>query len=194
MYSCWLWTKDFESFQKTRWMKDKDLSCYWCYCCHRCRLDYFQLFSSFLHSLDKYLMTLNFNNIFILHFDIFSQLALKRRFHFAIHLEQIVQAVALYDRCTFFVSIAQTWWLEAEMWAHHQWWLIEVDKDHVDNNHCKIKLRENLVRVKTEEIAVYSKEKRREIIYQDSLVALDTKIHSISLQVASSLRCFSKTL
>jgi len=60
-------------------------------------------------------MTLNFNNTFILDFDIFSQLALKRRFYFAIRLEQIVQAVALYDRRAFFVSIAQTWWLEAEM-------------------------------------------------------------------------------
>jgi hypothetical protein len=58
-------------------------------------------------------MTLNFNNIFIPNSGIFSQLALKWRFDFAIRLEQIVQAVALYGRCAFFASITQTWWLDA---------------------------------------------------------------------------------
>ena len=43
-------------------------------------------------------MTLDFKNTFILDSDVFSRLALKRRFYFAIRLEQIVSAVVLYGR------------------------------------------------------------------------------------------------
>jgi len=94
-------------------------------------------------------MTLDSNNTSIPGFGISSQLALERRFHFAIRLEQIVQAVALYGRRAFSASIAQTWWLEAGVWAHRRWWSVEVDGGHVDGNHREMELRGDLVRVKT---------------------------------------------
>ncbi len=188
IYSYRLRTKDCEEFRKTRWMKDNDLLRYWCHC--RRRLDHSQPFSSFLRSLDKLLMTLNFNSIFIFDSDIFSQLALKWRFDFAIRLEQIVQAVALYDRCAFFASITQPWWLDAEAWAWS--WLIEVNEDHVDCSHHEIESRENLVNMKTVKIAACSKGKRRGIICRGPLVALGTKARSISLRATQSLRCFTE--
>jgi len=92
-------------------MEGKGLPCYWCHCRRRRRLDCSQPFPSFLHPLDKFLMTLDSNNTSIPGSGISSQLALERRFHFAIRLEQIVQAVALYGRRAFSASIAQTWWL-----------------------------------------------------------------------------------
>lgn len=113
-------------------------------------------------------MTLNVDNTFIPDSDIFSQLVLKRRFHFAMRLEQIVQAVALYGRRAFSVSITQTWWLEAEAWAHHRWWSVEVDEGHVDGSHRGIELRGDLVNVKTVEIAAYSKGERREGLYVET--------------------------
>ncbi len=137
-------------------------------------------------------MTLDSNNTSIPGFGISSQLALERRFHFAIRLEQIVQAVALYGRRAFSASIAQTWWLEAGVWAHRRWWSVEVDGGHVDGNHREMELRGDLVRVKTEEIAAYSKGERRGIIYRGPLAALGTKVHPIPLRAAPSLRCSSK--
>jgi len=113
-------------------------------------------------------MTLNADNTFIPDSGISSQLVLERRFHFAMRLEQIVQAVALYDRRAFSASITQTWWLEAGAWAHHRWWSIEVDGGHVDDSHREIELRGDLVNVKTVEIAIYSKEERREGLYVET--------------------------
>ena len=155
MYSRRLRTKGFEGFRKARWMEGKGLSCYWRHC--RRRLDYSQPFPSFLYPLDKFLMTLNCSNTFIPGSGISSQLALERRLHFAIRLEQIVQAVALYGRRAFSASITQTWWLEAGAWAHCRWWSVEVDGGHIDGSHRGIELRGDLLNMKTMEIAAYSK-------------------------------------
>jgi hypothetical protein len=85
VYSCRLRAKGCRGFRKTRWMESKGLPHYWCHC--RRRPNCSQPFPSSLHPLDKFLMTLNFNNTFIPGSGIFSQLALKRRFDSAIRLE-----------------------------------------------------------------------------------------------------------
>jgi hypothetical protein len=188
VYSYRLRTKGCGGFRKTRWMEGKGLPRYWCHC--RRRPDCSQPFPSFLRPLDKFLMTQNSNNTSIPGSGISSQLALKRRFDFAIRLEQIVQAVALYGRCAFSASITQTWWLDAGAWARS--WLVEVDGGHVDGSHRGIELRGDLVNMETVEIAACSKGERRGIICRGPLAALGTKAHPIPLRATQSLRCSSE--
>ena len=138
-------------------MEGKGLPRYWCYCRHR--RDCPQPFPNFLHPLDIFLMTLNSNNTSVPNSAISRNLVLKRRIDFAIRLERIGQVVALYSRCTFSVSITQTWWPKAGAWAWS--WLVEMDGSHVDCSHRGIKLRGDLVNMKTAEIAAYSKGERR---------------------------------
>lgn len=93
VYSCRLRTKGCDGFRKTRWTEGKGLPRYWCH--GRRRPDCSLPFPSFLHPLDKFLMTLNSNNTSIPHSGISSQLALERRLDFAIRLERLVPPVAL---------------------------------------------------------------------------------------------------
>ena len=51
-----------------------------------------------------------------------------------------------------------------------------MNEDYVDDSYREIKLRKSFVNMKTVKIAVFFKEKRRKIIYRNSLAVLDVKI------------------